>query len=117
MRGGYFVYLQKKGVYKMEVEAEKALKTLLPDLIKHLDPCLITSFLSKNLITEAERETIETKESSTLKISHLLTILRKRDNRKVMWTIISLLEGEHGEYKETHEVILNKIATGIDDYK
>ena len=101
-----------------EVEAEKALKTLLPDLIKHLDPYLITSILAKNLITEAERENIETKETDTLKISHLLTILhQKRDNKKVMWTIISLLEGEHGEYKETHEVILNKIATGIDDYK
>ena len=101
-----------------DVEAKNALKTLLPDLIEHLDPYLISSFLSKNLITENEREIIEAKETGTLKISHLLTILRrKRDNKKVMWTIISLLEGEHGEYKETHEVILNKIATGIDDYK
>ena len=69
----------------VEVEAENALKTLLPDLIKHLDPCLITSFLSKNLITEAEREIIEAKETGTLKISHLLNILRrKRDNKKVI---------------------------------
>ena len=97
-----------------EVEAEKALNTLLPDLIEHLDPCLIASFYSKNLITEAERETIEAKETNALKISHLLTILRRKlDNKKVMWALISLLEGEHGEYKETHQVILNKVATGI----
>ena len=96
-----------------EVEAEKALKILLPDLIEHLDPCLIASFLSKNLITEAERETIEAKETNALKTSHLLTIFRRKlDNKKVMWTLISLLEGERGEYKERHEVILNKVATG-----
>ena len=100
-----------------EKEAENALKTLLPDLINHLDPCLITSFLAQNLITEAERETIEAKETDSLKIGHLLTILRrKRDNKKVMWTIISLLEGELGEYKKTHEKILNTIATGINHY-
>ena len=30
-----------------EVEAENALKTLLPDLIKHLDPYLISFFFVK----------------------------------------------------------------------
>ena len=93
--------------------AENALRTLLPDLVEHLDPCLVNGFFARDLITQSEMETIEAGESRTAKNNRLLKCLRRRRSVKVMWTVISLLEGEHGKDKKTHEVILTRIAKGI----
>ena len=93
--------------------AENALRTLLPDLIEHLDPCLVNDFFARDLITQTEMETIEAGESRTAKNNRLLKCLRRRESVKVMWTVISLLEGEHDKDKKTHEVILTRIAKGI----
>ena len=93
--------------------AENALRTLLPDLIEHLDPCLVNDFFAGDLITQTEMENIEAGETRTAKNNRLLKCLRRRESVKVMWTVISLLEGEHGKDKKTHEVILTRIAKGI----
>ena len=66
----------------------------------------------EGLITQTEMETIQAGETRTVKNSHLLDCLRRRNSVRVMWTVIRLLEGEHGKDKEIHEVILKKIAKG-----
>ena len=58
-------------------------------------------------------ETIEAGETRTAKNNHLLKCLRRRESVTVMWTVISLLEGERGKDKKTHKVILRRIAKGI----
>ena len=99
------------------VVAENALRTLQPDLIQHLDPCLVNDFFARDLITQTEMETIQAGETRTAKNSHLLDCLRRRNSVKVMWAVIRLLEGEHGKDMKTHEVILAKIAEGIIVYE
>ena len=59
--------------------ADNALKTLLPDLIEHLDPGLVNDFFARDLITQTEMETIEAGETRTAKNNRLLKCLRRRE--------------------------------------
>lgn len=93
--------------------AKKALRSLHASLVKSLDPSIVNDFYSASLITDSEFQAIQAETTQISKNNRLLDSLRRRsDEAKVLETLITSLEGEDGDTKETNEQILRKIEKG-----
>lgn len=86
------------------------LRQLHADLVKALDPdAASTEFFARGLLTDGEKEKVESGRLRSQRSNELLDCLRRRDATKVLHALIEILEGEEGGDKEANSKILKLI--------
>jgi dihydroxyacetone kinase-like predicted kinase len=93
--------------------AKRALRNLYADLVQGIGADgTLHHYFSNNLITNGEKETIESERTITKRNTKLVDALMRRDEDKAIKGIIKVLELE----KEANENLLRKIEEEYPEY-